>query len=333
MRFFSRLHPQGPARSGQNAHYNPIPAMPGCFEQEGRCGFLVRGGRRSPGGFNSTPGICYHFLRIHMLQSILTYGTTVPMLLCFSLIFVCLHPLFIAAGFFGKADSVMYLLNFLTNRSLMYISGMRYSFHGRKDLPVGRPIIVVSNHQSMFDISLAYEAFAGHRLGFIAKIELGRGVPSVSWVLRNLGAALIKRDDARQSLSEIRRFGEQVEQERRAVLIFPEGTRARDGAMKKFLASGIMALLKAVPSALIVPVVIDGSWELVRYGCRPVPYGVRVTFKMLEPVEPSEWNLKELPGVLEERIRSELEALRGTRSVQAEAPGCRPKEDACRSSR
>ena len=299
--------------SGQIAHYYSYLA---CLEDSGKWvdARII--------GISGAPILAYltyltqatEFARISevldMFRKILSYGMTVPMLFSFALIYVGLHPLFILAHFFGKADSVMFLLNFLTNRSLIHLTGMKYRFVTRKDLPHGRPIIVVSNHQSMFDITLLYEAFRGFRLGFIAKIELGRGIPCVSWVLRNLGAALINRDDARQSVSEIRRFGRQVEEEQRAVLIFPEGTRARDGEMKKFLASGLLSLLKAVPSAVVVPVVIEGSWKIVQFRLWPIPYGTRVTLKILEPIEPSGHDLKQLPDIIETRIREELNSLR-----------------------
>ena len=86
----------------------------------------------------------------------------------------------------------------------------------------------------------------------------------------------------------IQKFGKTVEEHRYAACIFPEGTRARDGVMKEFNHAGLLALIRTTPSAVIVPVVIDGSWELMRYRMRPVPFGVRVRCTMLAPIYQNE---------------------------------------------
>ncbi len=241
---------------------------------------------------------------------LISWGMTVPFVVAFVLILTLMHPVFLIAHAFGRSRESMQLLNFLLNRNLRILAGARYFQDFDDNLPSGRPLIVVSNHQSMFDIPLIYEVFGRFDLKFIAKVELKRGIPSVSWVLRNLGSALIKRDDARQSLSQIKSFGVRLEEQKLAVLIFPEGTRAKDGVMKPFLAPGLVALLKASPSALVVPMVLDGPWEIVRHRLFPVPFGKKVTLKVLAPVEPSKYDLKELPEILDARIRNELHAIR-----------------------
>ncbi|NMC62310.1 MAG: 1-acyl-sn-glycerol-3-phosphate acyltransferase [SAR324 cluster bacterium] len=243
-------------------------------------------------------------------KRLISYGMTVPFFLGFGLILVLFHPVLIIFHAFGKGDLAMYWLNFALNRNAMIMAGMKYKLIFKDELPSDRPLIVISNHQGPFDITLIYEALARFKLKFIAKIELKRGIPSVSWVLRNLGSALIKRDDPRQSLTEIKAFGEKLEREKLAVLFFPEGTRAKDGVMKQFLAPGVISLLKASPSALIVPAVIDGSWEIFRYKGWPVPFGSKVTIKILDPIEPSQHEIKEITPLLESLLRAELEALR-----------------------
>jgi 1-acyl-sn-glycerol-3-phosphate acyltransferase len=105
----------------------------------------------------------------------------------------------------------------------------------------------------------------------------------------------------------IQKFGRRVEEHHWAACIFPEGTRARDGVMKTFNPAGLLTLVRAVPSAIIVPVAIDGSWELMRYRVRPIPFGVRVRCTVLEPIAQNSCPLKELAGVAEQRIRASLE--------------------------
>jgi 1-acyl-sn-glycerol-3-phosphate acyltransferase len=188
------------------------------------------------------------------------------------------------------------------------VVGTRITVDRAHEPPPDVPLIIVSNHQSMFDIPLLGWTFRDRHPKYVAKIELARGFPSISYNLRHGGSVLIDRSDPKGSLREIQKFGKTVEANRYAACIFPEGTRAKDGVMKEFNVAGVMALARTAPSAVIVPVAIDGSWELMRYGMRPVPFGVRVKCTVLAPIAQGEFPIKELSGVIEGRIRAVVDA-------------------------
>lgn len=192
------------------------------------------------------------------------------------------------------------------------VMGTRITVVSPHELPADTPLVIVANHQSMYDIPLLGWTFRRHHPKYVAKIELSRGLPSISYNLRHGGSVLIDRSDPKGSLRAIQQFGRTVEEHRYAACLFPEGTRARDGVMKEFNVAGLMALVRTTPSATIVPVAIDGSWELMRYGMRPVPFGVRVKCTVLPPIGPKEYPPNELAGVVEERIRAALSARRET---------------------
>lgn len=122
-------------------------------------------------------------------------------------------------------------------------------------------------------------------LGFIAKKELGKGIPSISYALRELGSALIDRSDPKQAVAAITELGRRKEESKEIAVIFPEGTRARDGKVKSFKLTGFKALVEAMPSAVIVPVVVTGNWELLQYNFKPVPAGVTITMHYLPFIE------------------------------------------------
>jgi 1-acyl-sn-glycerol-3-phosphate acyltransferase len=69
-----------------------------------------------------------------------------------------------------------------------------------------------------------------------------------------------------------------------SVVIFPEGTRARSGAMGRFRRAGTLALLDAAPKLDVVPVAIDGSWRLLAHNLLPIPFGVRVRIRFCAPL-------------------------------------------------
>jgi 1-acyl-sn-glycerol-3-phosphate acyltransferase len=186
------------------------------------------------------------------------------------------------------------------------VMGARIEFDCEHVLPADRPLIVVANHQSMYDIPMLGWFFRKHHPKFVAKIELARGLPSISFNLRNGGSVLIDRSDGRAAMRALQKFGKAVEEYRYAACIFPEGTRARDGVMKEFNHAGLLALVRATPSAVIVPVAIDGSWELMRYRMLPVPFGVRVRCTVLAPFGQADYSAREIGKVAEDRIRSSL---------------------------
>ena len=199
------------------------------------------------------------------------------------------------------------------NRSLLRclrLVGTRFEIDSRA-LEANRGAhIVVSNHQSMFDIPLLDAVFSAHQPRFIAKQELGRGIPSVSYNLRMGGAALIDRTNPRQALPEIKRLGREMEERKFAAAIFPEGTRAKDGVLKDFHHAGISALMSAAPSADLIPVVIDGSWKLATQKRGPIPHGITVRLVVLPAIEREGLDAKAATQMIRTKIADELMRLR-----------------------
>lgn len=232
--------------------------------------------------------------------------------LLFALVLLVFHVAQVIARVFGYEahKRVVDFLNLGVLASLGVL-GTRIAIESEHALPEDRPLVVVANHQSMYDIPLLGWAFREHHPKYVAKVELAKGLPSISYNLRHGGSVLIDRSDPKGSMRAIQKFGKQVESRRYAACIFPEGTRARDGEMKSFNLAGLMALVRATPSATIVPVAIDGSWELVRYRMRPMPFGVRVRCRVLAPIDQNELPLKELVAVVEARIRDAVNDGRG----------------------
>ncbi len=191
--------------------------------------------------------------------------------------------------------------------NIRLIGGASFAVHGVTSLPAGRSVIIVSNHQSMYDIPMIMWICRKRELGFIAKKELGRWIPSISLALRRLGSVLIDRRDAKRAIQAIEVFGAYKESVKQVACIFPEGTRARDGKMKRFKETGLLALVRTMPSAVIQPVAIRGNWELLRHNLFPVVGGSSIDLTFLEPIEPSSYPLGALVGEVEARIRAVVE--------------------------
>ncbi len=188
-----------------------------------------------------------------------------------------------------------------------FILGSRIRFTNKYDLPVNRPIIFIANHQSMYDIPPLIWFLRKYHAKFISKIELTRGIPSISFNLKYGGGANIDRKDSKQAIAEILKLGERMKHQNWSAVIFPEGTRSRNGKLKQFAVGGVATLLKRCPNALIVPVAIKGSWKLVQYGAFPLSFGEKMTWTVLEPMEHTGSALEEIVLKAENQIKAEVE--------------------------
>jgi 1-acyl-sn-glycerol-3-phosphate acyltransferase len=98
---------------------------------------------------------------------------------------------------------------------------------------------------------------------------------------------LIDRKDSKQALTQIAKLGTYIETYNRSAVIFPEGTRSRTGLPKKFQPTGLKLLMRKAPSALLVPISINNSWKMLRYGKFPYGIGNHLTFEVHQPIENS----------------------------------------------
>ncbi len=192
--------------------------------------------------------------------------------------------------------------------SIFYLVGNTVRFTNKQNLPVGRPIIFLANHQSMLDIPPLIWFLRKYHAKFISKIELTRGIPSISFNLKYGGAANIDRKDPRQSIMEIAKLGTNMKEKNWSTVIFPEGTRSKDGTMKPFLSAGVATILKKCLNALLVPIAIKDSWKAIRYGYYPLNTFTPMYVEVLEPIEPEKRPADELVKEAEERIRAVVEA-------------------------
>ena len=167
-----------------------------------------------------------------------------------------------------------------------------------------RSYIIVSNHQSMFDIVILGSVFFSNFPKYISKRSLGRWIPTVSFNLRAGGHVLIDRGDAPSAITGIRELGKRVHDGRCSAMIFPEGTRARHGTLGKFKPAGTLALLEEAPDTPVIAVAIDESWRLLQYNYLPVPFGTRVRLHLGAPIRRERG---EDPMLLLERIHREIE--------------------------
>jgi 1-acyl-sn-glycerol-3-phosphate acyltransferase len=105
---------------------------------------------------------------------------------------------------------------------------------------------------------------------------------------------------------EMGKLGTRMKENNWSAVIFPEGTRSKNGRVKPFQAGGIAIILKKCPGALLVPIAIQNSWKIVRYGVYPLNTFTRMTIEVLEPIEPGTASVDALVAEAENRIKATL---------------------------
>lgn len=239
------------------------------------------------------------------MQKTLAYPLTVLYFICFGLTLVIFHPIqWICFNIFGYKSHKISVdwLQFFIMRCLNVL-GTTFSFNNPYTIEKGVPLIIIANHQSMYDIPPLIWYLRKHHVKFISKKELGKGIPSVSYNLRHGGSVLIDRKDALGSIKAIEDFAECVAKNNWAAVIFPEGTRSRNGQHKPFKTKGLLTMFDHIPNAIAVPITINNSWKTLRYGKFPMGLGAKITFNIHKPLKVSDFEDKtELIKIAEAQI-------------------------------
>lgn len=238
------------------------------------------------------------------MKKLLAYPLSALHYVFFGLLLVIFHPiqwLALKLGGYSAHKKVVDSLNFLVVCTY-YLLGNRVSFTNKQQLPSNTPIIFVANHQSTYDIPPIIWFLRKYHAKFISKIELTKGIPSISFNLKYGGGANIDRKDRKQAIVEIDKLGQRMHDNKWSAVIFPEGTRSRNGALKPFAVGGIATLLKKAPEALLVPIAIENSWKMVRWGKFPLGIGEHLKWTVLAPIATNGLSIEALVKQAEDQI-------------------------------
>lgn len=168
---------------------------------------------------------------------------------------------------------------------------------GRTNLPMSGPLLVCSNHQSSLDPPLVGLTL-DRRLNYLAKASLFK-IPVFSLLIKYLDGIPIEREgNSLPALKETLRRLKQKE----AVVIFPEGTRTRNGELNP-LKPGFIAIARRARAPLL-PVALDGAFQCwPPYKLLPWPHPIAVVVgKPMLPEEFEHMTDAELLAELEGRI-------------------------------
>jgi 1-acyl-sn-glycerol-3-phosphate acyltransferase len=174
------------------------------------------------------------------------------------------------------------------SRIMLATVGARVTYHDPERAHERAPCVFIANHQSMIDIWVMF-AVIPLSTRFVAKHELFR-IPVFGWALSSCGCIAIDRSNRREALRSLRAAADQI-RAGRSVVLYPEGSRSRDGRLRPFKKGAFhLALQAGVP---IVPVVITGSNDVMpprSRRVRPGPVDVHLEPPVdVRPFQPSDY--------------------------------------------
>lgn len=188
--------------------------------------------------------------------------TLVGMLTPASLALVIFYPFF--PGLCYKISD--YIVNVCSRRlfTIMRVyKNFRLSFSQENLDALPKQFIVLSNHQSLLDIPIFMNFFRGRDVRFVAKDTLGKSwIPLVGPMLKSHGHCFIPRKGGSSIVMQrIDSFSKRCLDNNWNPVIFPEGTRSKDGSLGKFYSAGFRRIADSSKLPIVVCVVDDG-WKI-----------------------------------------------------------------------
>ncbi|MFX3625286.1 MAG: lysophospholipid acyltransferase family protein [Ectobacillus sp.] len=202
-----------------------------------------------------------------------------------------------------EKDRLVHKTPDMFGKKMIAVTGSTVEVKGLENIPQDRAVLVICNHQSNFDIAVLM-GYLNKPLGFISKIEIQK-IPLVSKWMELMNCVFMDRADRRQSLQAIKQ-GIELLKGGHSLVIFPEGTRSKNGEIGEFKTGSFhLATKSGVP---ILPVTISGTYNISEangFWFKPA----RVTVTISEPIyeeQYKEMDIKELAQHTRNIIASKL---------------------------
>jgi len=218
------------------------------------------------------------------------------------LVGVCLITILVARHIFNKPASYCRKYPSIVSRLICRLAGVRVNIIDAHHLNPSQAYVFCGNHTSQFDI-FSFYGYIPHPVHGLGKQELF-SIPVFGHAVRAVGHIPIDRTKGRAAMNSLLRAAKKIKSGA-SVLIFPEGTRSKDGKLLPFKGGGMLLAIKAgVP---IVPIAFCGSYEVLPKNTLLARPGT-ITLTIGKPVETTGYSIKDRNRVAKE-IRSIIQSM------------------------
>jgi 1-acyl-sn-glycerol-3-phosphate acyltransferase len=218
---------------------------------------------------------------LHRLPPFHWWRTVFYLIPAIGLYTIALGTLSLSSSLFEKRGYFAHWCARMWSRLILATTGVGVDVSGLERLEPGRTYVFVANHQSAYDIPILFASLP-YQLRIMAKESLGR-FPFLGWHLRGTGHMLVDR--TRPDRTKIFGWASRLNAKGLSLIVFPEGTRSRDGRLARFKGGSFhLALEAGLP---IVPLSVVGSRHIMLKG-RLATYPGRVKLVVHEPIDTRE---------------------------------------------
>lgn len=218
------------------------------------------------------------------------------------IITVPLAIVIILGGVFDPHGKRVYRINQFWTWCVLRLGRISLEVSGLEHIEPARSYVFMVNHQSNIDIPVLIQSLTRFQLRWIAKKEL-LWVPLIGWSMWASKHITIDRANPLAAVRSLQRAKNRMAAGI-SIVIFPEGTRSRDGRLSPFKRGGF--LLAVQTGTPIVPVTINGSGRVLPAGAWRLRSG-RIDVLVHEPITVEGYPSGKL-GALSERVRAIIAA-------------------------
>ncbi|MCP4624033.1 MAG: 1-acyl-sn-glycerol-3-phosphate acyltransferase [bacterium] len=184
----------------------------------------------------------------------------------------------IFTSFFARTGNPVHIIARTWARGILFAGRIKVTVNGLANIDPDQSYVYMSNHQGNFDIPVLL-AHLPVQFRWLAKAELFK-IPIFGRAMRGAGYVKIDRFNQESAFESIKEAGSRMKNGV-SVMIFPEGTRSRDGKIRPFKKGGfIMAVESGVP---IVPVILQGTRSIMGKSSLKINTG-EVTLNIAVPI-------------------------------------------------
>jgi 1-acyl-sn-glycerol-3-phosphate acyltransferase len=226
---------------------------------------------------------------------------TIILLFIYVLIVILLIPFLLLCFIFGSSRFILW-----AGKNAMRIGpkilGIRIEVTGIGVVEQNKSYIFMSNHLSFLDGPLLYFVIP-LPIRVILKKEIFR-IPVIGLGMKQVDFVPVDRKGIRGGKKSIDHAARLMKEKGYSFLIFPEGTRSRNGKLQKFRRGGFF--LATTSQSAIIPISIQGTYELMPKGSFFVKKGkIKVDFH--PPVSVQGYHKDNLPFLLE-KVRNAIQS-------------------------
>jgi 1-acyl-sn-glycerol-3-phosphate acyltransferase len=205
---------------------------------------------------------------------------------------------------FDRGGNVVHYIGKFWSLLNIYLSGTRLSLIGKEKIQPQRRYIVMSNHQSLFDV-WALIGKLPLQLRWVVKGDI-RKMPLFGYALERMGHIYVDRARGKTIAQSLESAARKI-REGTSVVIFPEGTRSKDGRLQKFHRGGAVIALRS--GVAVLPVTVNGGrFVLPKDTLDLLPGKIQVIVgDAIDPADFREGRAEELLGAVRSAIEKNLD--------------------------